>query len=217
MNLSHDKQYEKAQKQAEWLQTVQNMVGGTITTYLTMMKQMAPKKGDRLIFWLGARTNMAFGMGFDIGVNREGVLQAFVSNTGGTVTQIAAGKTGEWLLANLTRFIAQRALVSLGAAAIAPEIAMVVGACGVAYGAYLVGNAANGWIDRKFFSNKKGGGLPQFPTTNNHTNGQIQVPSTELHMLARWILTMNTSPYNLPGPLDQKYIGANSGLYGKRR
>lgn len=209
MNHAHNEQLQKAQDTPGWLQSTQNMVGGTITTYLTMMKQIAPQQGDGLIFWLGARTNMVFGMGFDMSVNREGVLQAFVSNTGGTVAQIAAGKVGE--------LIARRALLSLGAAVLAPEIAMVVGACGVAYMAYQVGNAANGWIDRTFFSKKEGGGFPQFPTTNKHSNGQIQMPSTELHMLARWILTMDTSPYNLPGPLDQKYIGANGGLHRKRR
>jgi hypothetical protein len=218
MNHAYDEQYENAKKQAEWLQSVQNMVGSTITTYLTMMKQMAPKKGDRLIFWLGARTNMVFGMGFDIGVNREGVLQAFVSNTGGTVAQIAAGKVGERLVtAQLTRFLAQRVLVSVGAAALAPEIAIVVGACGVAYGAYQVGNEVNGWIDRTFFSKKKDGGLPQFPATNKPSNGQIQVPSMELHMLARWILTMDTSPYTLPAPLTRQFFGKNSGNHGKRR
>lgn len=218
MNHAHNEQPKKAQDTAGWLQSTQNMVGSTITTYLTMMKQTAPQQGNRLIFWLGARTNMVFGMGFDMSVNREGVLQAFVSNTGGAVAQIAAGKVGERLVATqLARFIAQRVLMSVGAAALAPEIAMVIGACGVAYAAYQVGNAANGWIDRKFFSKKEGGGLPQFPTTNNHANGQIQIPSTELHMLARWILTMDTSPYNLPGPLDQKYIGESGGLHRKSR
>lgn len=223
MNHRHDEQYNNAQKKAEWLQTVQNMVGGTITTYLTMMKQMSPQKGDRMIFWLGARTNMVFGMGFDMSVNREGVLQAFVSNTGGTVAQIAAGKVGErFVAAQLTRFLAQRVLVSLGAAALAPEIAMVVGACGVAYAAYQVGNAANGWIDRTLFSKqeegiRQEGGLPKFPPPHELFKGQLKLPHEELHMLARWILTMDTSPYNIPGPLDQKYIGASSGLYGKRR
>lgn len=223
MNHAHNEQLQKAQDTTGWLQSTQNMVGGTITTYLTMMKQIAPQKGDRLIFWLGARTNMVFGMGFDMSVNGEGVLQAFVSNTGGTVAQIAAGKVGERLVVTqITRFIAQRVLVSVGAAALAPEIAMVVGACGVAYMAYQVGNAANGWIDRTFFPGKKEGsrysvGFPEFPTPHKSPEGPIQVPNTELHMLARWILTMDTSPYNLPGPLDQKYIGGSSGLHRKRR
>lgn len=157
---------------------------------------------------------MVFGMGFDMSVNKEGVLQAFVSNTGGTVAQIAAGKVGE--------FIAKRALLSLGAAVLAPEIAIVVGACGVAYMAYQAGNAANGWIDRTFFSKNEEGtrqdaGRPQIPRPLEYSKGQIKLPREELQMLAFWLLTMDTSPYELPGPLDQKYIGANSRPHRTRR
>ncbi len=223
MNHAHNEQLQKAQDTAGWLQSTQNMVGGTITTYLTIMKQIAPQKGDRLIFWLGARTNMVFGMGFDMSVNREGVLQAFVSNTGGTVAQIAAGKVGERLVATqLTRFIAQRVLMSVGAAVLAPEIAMVVGACGVAFMAYQAGNVANGWIDRTFFTEKKEGARqgrahPPLPPSPQHSHDQIKLPRGELQMLAFWLLIMDTSPYRLPGPLGQKYIGTNRGPNRTRR
>lgn len=137
--------YSVASADPDNLQAVQNMVSGAIGSYLSF----ACKNGllaESIIVGVGTKSGLFFSVFFDIAVKKEDGVQATISSSFGTVAQIAISKAGEKMLyraigQRVAGMAAQRILVCAGIA-LAPEIAVVAGAVGIAIMAWKGGGFA---------------------------------------------------------------------------
>ncbi|WP_306534995.1 hypothetical protein [Geobacter sp.] len=217
-----DKYSAKAANPAN-LTAVQNIVSGAIGSYMAF----ACKNGllaESIVVGVGTKSGLFFSVFFDIAVEKEDGLQATISSSFGTVAQIAVSKAGEKMLyraigQRVAGIAAQRILVCAGIA-LAPEIAVVAGAVGIAFMAWKGGDWVNGFVDKGFEKydafKKARRRKSDYPTTDdkskpssNSSTSSINYTQTELQLISFWLLCNDISPYIIPCPLTQQYIDSN--------
>ncbi|CAG1771601.1 hypothetical protein BAC3_01933 [uncultured bacterium] len=216
-----DKYSAKAANPAN-LTAVQNIVSGAIGSYMAF----ACKNGllaESIVVGVGTKSGLFFSVFFDIAVEKEDGLQATISSGFGTVAQIAVSKAGEKMLyraigQRVAGIAAQRILVCAGIA-LAPEIAVVAGAVGIAFMAWKGGDWVNGFVDNvfEFVEDKakvrrKSQDLPGSDKTkskqSSSNNNQV-LSLIELEMLLKWIQYNDVTPYLLPTPFTNQFIDTN--------
>lgn len=221
--------YSVASADPDNLQAVQNMVSGAIGSYLSF----ACKNGllaESIIVGVGFKSSLFFSAFFDVAVKKENGLQATISSSFGTVSQIAISKIGEQALyraigQRVAGMAAQRILVCAGIA-LAPEVAVVAGAVGIAFMAWKGGDLVNGVVDKGFEKydafRKARRRRSDYPSNHDRnkpgTNPSIRNLDNshpELQLLSNWLLWNDVTPYTIPSPLTQKYI--NSNFHRKKR
>lgn len=216
--------YSVASADPDNLQAVQNMVSGAIGSYMSF----ACKNGlaaESISLGIGFKSSLFFSAFFDIAVKKENGLQATISSSFGTVAQIAISKLGEQALyraigQRVAGMAAQRILICAGIA-LAPEVAVVAGAVGIAFMAWKGGDLVNGIVDKGFekyeaFRKARRRHKSDYPSTVNKSEpgpdssvSNFNNAQTELQLISRWLLCNDISPYIIPSPVTHQYIDSN--------